>query len=136
MEHSASGEPRVRALRLDRQLWFILSSELRCSFQAIRKAYSEYLETVAFSNLPRNVEPFKKLVEELLVDGPFATIIDSGESNPARDSEKSGVMSLLRLTNHIVECVTVSKTNIEAVTRTVGLRNRQAEWFMMVAVVG
>ena len=132
---SLTAERRVRGLRLERQLWFVLSSELQHAFPEIRAAYETFLDGDLLGNVPAELTTYKALVKDLLLTGHFATIVDC-EAKRGETSERSGLLSLLRLTSHIVECVTVSKTNIEAVTRSVGQRGRRAEWFLMVAIVG
>jgi hypothetical protein len=126
----AKRELALRRKVFEAQIWFLMAADLRRAFPSLQAAFERVLrdETLAQSRIRSSYLPTMPLVRDLLLFGYMATVID--------DQEKGAVYNMLAEANKVLEYRTVSQTNIEAVTNLVGRRGKQAEWFLLVSVVG
>jgi hypothetical protein len=121
----------LRRKVFEAQIWFLMAADLRRAFPSLQDAFSTVLATDTLR--PAGMNPLyletRPLVLDLLLNGNMATVI--------HEQERSAVYNMLAEANKVLEYRTVSQTNIEAVTNLVGQRrSNQAEWFLLVSVVG
>lgn len=126
----ARREVVLRRRLFESQIWFLMAADLRRIFPTLQAAFEVVLtnDTLGQARIKPEYLPTRPLVLDLLLHGKMATVI--------HEEERSAVYNMLAEANKVLEYRTVSQTNIEAVTNLVGRRSKQAEWFLLVSVVG
>jgi len=121
----------LRRKVFEAQIWFLMAADLRQVFPTLQDAFKIVLanDTLGEAKMKPEYLETRPLVLDLLLNGNMATVI--------HEQERSAVYNMLAEANKVLEYRTVSQTNIEAVTNLVGQRrSNQAEWFLLVSVVG
>jgi hypothetical protein len=123
----------IRTHLMEFQLWYLMAADMRDEFPLLRSAFKEYVHGTALSG-PRftGLEWTKgrPVVLDLLENGGGrkATLI--------HPEEVSRVYKVLCLAQHVPDRCHVSQTNIEAVINAITTRRSQAEWFLLVVIMG
>jgi hypothetical protein len=130
---AGKSEYLIRKDFMEFQLWYLMAADMRDEFPLLRSAYQTFVNDRALKVgrfMGLEWTEGRPVVHDLLVNGHGrkATLI--------HPEEVARIYKLLCLTQHVPDRCHVSQTNIEAVINAITARRSQAEWFLLVVVVG